>query len=147
MVRYIMLSLLLSAATLANAGDYSSASDAISARQDQFDAIKASFKQLRFNLIQKEFNAKEARSGARELMQLSAPLTDMFRVRSDQGDTKALARIWDNWPRFEKQMDEFIELTVKIDESLKYSNQEDALMYVNQAAKSCKSCHRFYKAR
>ncbi|MFG1490819.1 cytochrome c [Oceanospirillum sp. HFRX-1_2] len=129
------------------AADYSNPDVAIKARQDQFEDIKASFKQLRFLVIQKDFDAAAAKTEANNLAQLSQPMVDMFRVRSDKGDTKALDRIWDNWPRFEKQMNEFIELTEKTAESLKYANQEDARMYVDRAAKSCKGCHRLFKAR
>ncbi len=129
------------------AADYSNPDVAIKARQDQFEDIKASFKQLRFLVIQKDFDAAAAKTEANNLAQLSQPMVDMFRVRSDKGDTKALDRIWDNWPRFEKQMNEFIELTEKTAESLKYANQEDARMYVDRTAKSCKGCHRLFKAR
>ncbi|MDX1321153.1 MAG: cytochrome c [Oceanospirillum sp.] len=129
------------------AADYSAPDVAIKARQDQFEDIKASFKQLRFIVIQKEFDASAAKAEADKLAELSQPLVEMFRVRSHEGDTKALDRIWDNWPRFEKQMLEFIDLTEKTADSLKYANQEDARMYVNRAAKSCKSCHRLFKAR
>ena len=129
------------------AADYSAPDVAIKARQDQFEDIKASFKQLRFIVIQKEFDAVAAKAEADKLAELSQPLVEMFRVRSHEGDTKALDRIWDNWPRFEKQMLEFIDLTEKTADSLKYANQEDARMYVNRAAKSCKSCHRLFKAR
>lgn len=129
------------------AADYSNPDVAIKARQDQFEDIKASFKQLRFLVIQKDFDAAAAKTEANNLAQLSQPMVDMFRVRSDKGDTKALDRIWDNWPRFEKQMNEFIELTEKTADSLKYANQEDARMYVDRAAKSCKGCHRLFKAR
>ncbi len=129
------------------AADYSAPDVAIKARQDQFEDIKASFKQLRFIVIQKEFDAAAAKAEADKLAELSQPLVEMFRVRSHEGDTKALDRIWDNWPRFEKQMLEFIDLTEKTADSLKYANQEDARMYVNRAAKSCKSCHRLFKAR
>jgi len=131
----------------APAADYSNPDEAIKARQDQFEDIKASFKQLRFLVIQKQFDAMAAREEADKLVELSQPLVAMFRTRSDQGDTKALDRIWEHWPRFEKQMNEFVELTKKTADSLKYANQEDARMYVNQAAKSCKGCHRLFKAR
>ena len=129
------------------AADYSAPDVAIKARQDQFEDIKASFKQLRFIVIQKEFDASAAKAEADKLAELSQPLVEMFRVRSHNGDTKALDRIWDNWPRFEKQMHEFIDLTEKTADSLKYANQEDARMYVNRAAKTCKSCHRLFKKR
>lgn len=137
----------LAATSSGTSVEYRSPEIAIKARQDQFEDIKASFKQLRFAVIQKEFNAKDAQKYADEMAELSQPLVEMFRVRSDQGDTKALNRIWDNWPRFEKQMRDFIALTEKTSDSLKYANQEDARMYVDQAAKSCKSCHRLFKAR
>ncbi|WP_417594020.1 c-type cytochrome [Oceanospirillum sp.] len=130
-----------------SAADYTDPNVATQARQDQFEDIKASFKQLRFILIQKEFDAGSARAEADKLAALSQPLLEMFRVRSDHGDTKALGRIWDSWPRFEAQMLKFIELTEKTAESLEYANQEDARMYIDQAAKSCKSCHRFFKKR
>ncbi|WP_086479406.1 c-type cytochrome [Oceanospirillum sanctuarii] len=129
------------------AADYSNPDVAIKARQDQFEDIKASFKQLRFLVIQKKFDAAAAKSEANNLAELSQPLVEMFRVRSHQGDTKALDRVWDNWPRFEKQMNEFVDLTEQIADSLKYANQEDARMYVDRAAKTCKSCHRLFKAR
>lgn len=129
------------------AAQSASPEDLIKARQDQFEEMKASFKELRFQVIQKQFNLAAARAEADKLAELSQPLLDMFRVRSDTGDTKALDRIWDNWPRFEKQMQEFVKLTEMTVESLEYGNQEDARMYVNQAAKSCKGCHRLFKAK
>lgn len=129
------------------AAQSASPEDLIKARQDQFEEVKASFKELRFQVIQKQFNLAAARAEADKLAELSQPLLDMFRVRSDAGDTKALDRIWDNWPRFEKQMQEFVKLTEMTVESLEYGNQEDARMYVNQAAKSCKGCHRLFKAK
>ncbi len=131
----------------ASAADYTDPNVATQARQDQFEDIKASFKQLRFILLQKEFDVISARAEADKLAALSQPLLEMFRVRSDHGDTKALGRIWDSWPRFEAQMLKFIELTEKTAQSLELANQEDARMFVNQAAKSCKSCHRFFKKR
>ncbi|WP_028303573.1 c-type cytochrome [Oceanospirillum maris] len=143
----IVLLLSLSVFGSAVAADYSDPDVAIKARQDQFEDIKASFKQLRFEVIQKNLNVKAATQYANELADLSQPLLDMFRVRSHTGDTKALDRIWDNWPRFEKQMLEFQMLTEKAAESLKYANHEDARMYVDQAAKTCKGCHRLFKAR
>lgn len=141
----LLTGLILSGAAVAE--DYSDPNKAINARQNQFEDIKASFKQLRFIVIQKQFDEKAAREEANQLVVLSQPLLEMFRTPSFQGDTKALDRIWENWPRFEKQMNEFIGLTEKTAESLKYANQEDARMYIDQAAKSCKSCHRLFKAR
>ena len=144
-----LIALLLSITIFGSAlaADYSDPDVAIKARQDQFEDIKASFKQLRFEIIQKELNVKKAAQYSNELALLSQPLLEMFRVRSHTGKTKALDRIWDNWPRFEKQMLEFQSLTEKVAESLKYANQEDARMYVDQAAKTCKRCHRLFKAR
>lgn len=142
---FLVISLVFSVNVFAT--DYSSPEVAVKARQDQFEDIKASLKQLRFAVIQKDFNAKEAKRYADHMASLSQPLVEMFRVRSDIQGSKALDRVWDNWPRFEKQMREFIDLTEKTAESLKYGNQEDARMYVDQAAKSCKGCHRLFKAK
>ena len=141
----LIMSLVFSGALWA--ADYSKPDVAISARQNQFEDIKASVNELRFELIKKAPDLKKARQHAVRLSTLSQPLIEMFRVRSAQGASKALDRIWDNWPRFERQMEQFIELTEQADESLRYANTEDARMYVDQIAKSCKSCHRLFKAR
>ncbi|OPX55287.1 Cytochrome c556 [Oceanospirillum multiglobuliferum] len=133
--------------TTSYAADYSDPAQAMKARQDQFEEIKTTFKQLRFDVMQKNFDAAATAKSAQKVAELSQPLLEMFRVRSDQGKTKALDRIWDNWPRFEKQMLEFVELNNKTVEALRYGNQDDAKDFVDQAAKSCKSCHRLFKAK
>lgn len=133
--------------TLAFAADYSDPAQAIKARQDQFEEIKTTFKQLRFDVMQKNFDAAATVKSAQKVAELSQPLLEMFRVRSDQGKTKALDRIWDNWPRFEQQMLDFVELNNKTVEALRYGNQDDAKDFIDQAAKSCKACHRLFKAK
>lgn len=147
MKNWLVLLLGLSFSGLSIAADYSQPEVAIEARKNQFEDIKASFKQLRYLIIQDQPDLQEARRYADEMAVLSQPLLQMFRTQSASGDTKALPRIWQSWPRFEKQMQDFIDLTEKTAESLKYANKEDARMYVQQTAKSCKSCHRFFKQR
>lgn len=121
---------------------------AIKARQEQFKEIKTEFKQLRFEVVvNKNFSAERALKHADKVADLAQPLVDMFRVRSDQGDTKALPRVWDKWNRFERQMNDFRDITEQIAEALHYQNREDAIDFVNQAAKSCKGCHRYFKKR
>jgi len=103
-------------------------------RQDQFEEIKATFKQLRYEVvISSEFDEQKAKQYAK--------------VRSDQGQTKARSQIWKNWADFVKQMDRYRTASNNIIEPLRYANREDAAMFVNQAAKTCKACHRLYKKR
>jgi len=130
------------------AEEYSKPEVAIKARIAQFKEIKTVFKKLRFEVVvNDEFNAKTAQNYTKQLVTLNKPLLKMFRVKSAEGKTKALAKVWQDWPRFERQMDYFVEAILNTDESLKYANREDATMYINQAAKSCKSCHRLFKKR
>ncbi len=127
---------------------YSKPGVAIKARIEQFKEIKTVFKKLRFEVVvNEEFNAKTAQNYTKQLVNLNKPLLKMFRMESAEGKTKALAEIWQDWPRFERQMDYFTEAILNTDEALKYANREDAAMYINQAAKSCKSCHRLFKKR
>lgn len=147
MKKIMLLALVWVFSTLSYAADYSDPAQAIKARQDQFEEIKTTFKQLRFDVMQKNFDAAATAKSAVKVAELSRPLLEMFRVRSDQGETKALDRIWDNWPKFEKQMLEFVELNNQTAEALRYGNQEDAKDFVDQAAKSCKSCHRLFKSK
>lgn len=120
----------------------------IQARQDQFEEIKSTFKQLRFEVVvNRNFDEKKATQYAKKLVELNKPLLGMFKERSDQGGTKASSQIWQKWPDFVKQMDRYQVASQNVLEPLRYANREDAAMYVNQAAKSCKGCHRLYKKR
>lgn len=120
----------------------------LQARQDQFEEIKSTFKQLRFEVVvNRNFDHKKATLYAKKLVELNKPLLSMFKEKSDQGKTKARSQIWQNWPDFVKQMDRYQNASKNVLEPLRYANREDAAMYVNQAAKSCKACHRLYKKR
>ncbi|MBB1486826.1 c-type cytochrome [Oceanospirillum sediminis] len=149
MWRSILATLVFITSFGAYAGTQISDTDsAIKARQEQFKEIKTEFKQLRFEVvINEKFNAERALKHADKVADLTQSLIDMFRVRSDQGDTKALPVVWDKWNRFEQQMNDFRDITEQIAEALHYQNREDAADFVNQAAKSCKGCHRYFKKR
>ena len=139
---------LLSVFSAAHAVQISDREKQIQARQDQFEEIKSTFKQLRYEVvINPSFDERKARQYALKLIELNKPLLTMFEERSDQGKTKARSQVWDHWPDFVKQMNSYRNASNSVLEPLRYANREDAAMYVNQAAKTCKACHRLYKKR
>ncbi len=145
---FFLLAALLSAIGAVQASQKTDTQQLIQARQDQFEEIKSTFKQLRYEVVvNPAFDERKAKQYALKLVELNKPLLTMFKERSDQGKTKARDQIWENWSDFVKQMDRYRTASSNVLEPLRYANREDATMYVNQAAKTCKACHRLYKKR
>lgn len=145
---FFLLAVLLPAIASVQASQKADTQQLIQARQDQFEEIKSAFKQLRYEIVvNPAFDERKAKQYALKLVELNKPLLTMFKERSDQGKTKARGQIWENWPDFVKQMDRYRTASSNVLEPLRYANREDAAMYVNQAAKTCKACHRLYKKR
>lgn len=128
--------------------DVSESEKVIQLRQELFDRLKVEFRQLRFEIVlRSEFDPSKAESYAQKVSAISQNLPATFNVRSDSGKTKARSEIWENKARFNQRMARFQQHIEAIAEALKYQNREDAIDSVNQAAKSCKSCHRLFKKR
>ncbi|NMH64764.1 c-type cytochrome [Shewanella salipaludis] len=130
----------------AQANDFKNTDAAIHYRQSAFDLIAHNFGDMGAMLKgKKAFDADTFAMRATHVAALAKIPFEGFVAGSDQGDTDALAKIWQDRADFDAKMSRFQENAAK----LALVAQQGEKMAIKQAfmetGKSCKGCHDSYK--
>jgi len=94
------------------------------------------------------FDAQAFAKRAANVAVLSSMPLEGFIPGTDEGDTDAKAKIWENWEDFKAKMVKFEEKSGKLAEVAKTATSVKEVMrpFLN-TAKTCKGCHRKYKEK
>lgn len=124
----------------------------VAKRQQLFEAIEKTFKELRFNVVnQRTTDLQQAQSDAQRLVQLTSflpvlftqPATAAGRVR----ESHAAPEVWTESTHFKRELNEFLDRMGRIDEELRFGSLNQASDMIDITAKSCRQCHRLFKTR
>ena len=84
---------------------------------------------------------------SQSLKQISILTIAIFPKGSGVGKTKAKKSIWDNWSKFEKAAQEFINESTKLMEISKNGDMQAIAKQIRITGKTCGSCHRNFRKR
>lgn len=127
-------------------------SEIVAKRQQLFEAIEKTFKQLRFNVVnQRATDLEQAQSDAQRLVQLSNFLPVLFTQPATAAgrvqDSHAAPEVWTESTHFKRELNEFLDRMGRIDEELRFGSLNQAADMIDVTAKSCRQCHRLFKTR
>ncbi|WP_175400948.1 cytochrome c [Terasakiispira papahanaumokuakeensis] len=129
-----------------------SPSEIVAKRQQVFEAIEKTFKQLRFNVVnQRTTDLQQAQSDAQRLVQLSNFLPVLFTQPATAAgrvqESHAAPEVWTESTHFKRELNEFLDRMGRIDEELRFGSLNQAADMIDVTAKSCRQCHRLFKTR
>nr|WP_240945893.1 cytochrome c [Pseudomaricurvus alkylphenolicus] len=139
-----MISALSSGATFAL--EFDDAASAINYRQETFGHIESQLKLLKRSIKKSDnLTSGDALAIVRNISNESQHLIAAFTPVSYQGKTKADADIWDEWPRFEQLMSDYLGNLRDLESAIQSNHKKQAMNALRSAARSCKSCHISYR--
>jgi len=98
---------------------------------------------LKNNLPIKEHIIEHAHS----LKKISEMTFNIFPKGSGSGRTKAKKAIWDNWSKFERVTQDFVDESTKLLEIAKNGNTSAIAKQVRKTGKTCSGCHKNFRKR
>ena len=84
---------------------------------------------------------------AYSLMVLSKMTIKIFPDDTFEGRTKAKKSIWENWPKFEKASQNFVDESTKLFQVAKDGNIKEITKQIRKTGKTCSGCHRNFRKR
>lgn len=122
--------------------------DAIEYRQAAFTLIKGNFGPMGAMVKGKiPFDSEAFAEYAANVAAIAQMADDGFIDGSDMGDTKAKAAVWEDRAEFDKQMNEFQQLTQELAVVAKSGDMDQIKPKFGATGKSCKSCHDDFKSK
>ena len=84
---------------------------------------------------------------AYSLMQISKMTIKIFPEGSGKGRTKAKKSIWENWEKFEKASQTFVDESTKLVKLAKNGDTKALSVQIRKTGKTCSGCHRNFRKR
>tara|TARA_Y100001970_G_C14204669_1_gene843231 strand:- start:1713 stop:2162 length:450 start_codon:yes stop_codon:yes gene_type:complete len=84
---------------------------------------------------------------AYSLMILSKMTIDIFPEGTGEGRTKAKKSIWENWQKFEKASQNFVDESTKLFQIAKEGDMKALAIQIRKTGKTCSGCHRNFRKR
>ncbi|WP_146345181.1 c-type cytochrome [Phaeobacter marinintestinus] len=146
-MRYAIIAALIAAPTLSLAGP---AEDTVAARQGYFKLVGANMGALAGMAKGKiEYDAAAAQTAADNLVTLTKyDLTHLFAPgtsSSDMKDTRALAKIWDDFPGVQDKAGAFASAAAEM-QTLAGQGKAEMTSALGTLGGACKGCHDNYRA-
>ena len=84
---------------------------------------------------------------ANSLKQISKMTISLFPKGTSLGGTKAKKTIWENWSKFEKVSQDFVDESTKLKNFAKNGDIQAIAKQIRITGKTCGSCHRNFRKR
>ena len=145
----MIVSSLLVASTLATATPFKTDADAIEYRQHAYSMIAVNFGDMGAMIKGKnEWDQGTFEMRAKNVHNLSLMTQEGFESKSTaKGDTKAKAKIWDEWMDFSDKQVNLTKNAKALAEVAKTSDKAAIKKAFMTVAKDCKSCHKAYRSK
>jgi cytochrome c556 len=122
------------------------ADDVLKTRQADMKEMGKSLKAIK-GIIDSNGNAADVTAPANKIVEVAGLIPSLFPKGSDQGETRALPAIWENWDAFTKHADSLKTEATMLASAAQSGDLATVRAQFDKTAKECGACHKDFKKK